>query len=402
MVRLPEPLRPLFPYLKPAYVRATGMLAPAMQALSRARGGMLPTGAVETLREAARTSGGRWVQARPAEIITRPERILGHPPGLALTDAGDGESVAAVGVAELPGGRVLGPHRAVITGRGELVHEVSRYFGTTRPRQHPLFLNPFPPQPLQVGGRLGVLAARGDGNYYHFLVDVLTRLGLLDQVPGIAAPDHWYVPQQTRFHRELLDLLDIPAERRIDAGTHPHVRAESLIVPQSPAMTEKNPPWVVQFLRERLLPFADRSVPMRRIYVTRGPSANNRTVVNEAAVLHALGARGFTAIDPGAMSVVEQIGAFASAELIVAPHGAAMTNIVFASPGATVVELFPAGSLLPDFWRLACGVPGLTYRYLSAPGGPARPTRQNTIVRDIEVDVGALVDLLDGLAAPSR
>jgi hypothetical protein len=57
-----------------------------------------------------------------------------------------------------------------------------------------------------------------------------------------------------------------------------------------------------------------------------------------------------------------------------------------------VIELFPAGALLPDFWRLACGVPGLRYRYLSAIGGPQHPTRAATIVRDIEVD-------LDGLAA---
>jgi capsular polysaccharide biosynthesis protein len=401
MVRLPPPLRPLFPYLKPAYVRATGALAPAMQRLSRARGGMLPTGVAATLREAAESSGGRWVQARPAEVIARPDRIPGRPPDLPRTDTGDGESVAAVGVAELPGGRVLGPHRAVVSGRGDLVHEVSWYFGTARPRQHPLYLNPFPPRPLEVSGRVGVLAARGDGNYYHFLMDVVTRLGLLAQAPAITPPERWYVPQQTPFQRELLDLLDIPADSRIDAGVHPHLRAECLVVPQSPAMTEKNPPWTVRFLRERLLPFADAPAARRRIFVTRGPSANNRTVRNETEVLSVLAARGFEAIDPGAMSVLDQISAFASAELIVAPHGAAMTNLVFAPPGAAVVELFPAGCLLPDFWRLACGVPGLSYRYLSAPSGPARATRQHAIVRDIDVDLTALVEVLDELDAGS-
>jgi hypothetical protein len=338
------------------------------------------------------------VVARPPEVIERPARMQGYPPDLPLADHSEGQHVGRVAVAELPGGRVLGPHRAIITGRNELLHEISWYFGTSRPTEHPLFLNPFPPDPLEVPGRLGLLAARGDGNYYHFLHDVLPRLGVLEQAPQIAPVDSWYVPVQTRFQRELLDLIGISSEQRIDAGEHPHVRAETLVVPGVPAMIEKNPPWVVQFLRERLLPSAgpvERGAP---VFVTRGPSANNRTVVNEDAVLELLSSRGFVAIDPGQMSVVEQIRAFASAPVIVAPHGAALANLAFASPGSAVIELFPAGSLLPDFWRMACGVPGLQYRYLSTPGGPARPTRARTIILDIVVDVDALDRMLEDIS----
>jgi hypothetical protein len=64
-----------------------------------------------------------------------------------------------------------------------------------------------------------------------------------------------------------------------------------------------------------------------------------------------------------------------------------------------VIELFPAGCLLPDFWRMSCGVPGLMYRYLSAPGGPRRPTRARTIILDIDVDIDALERLLDEIGA---
>jgi capsular polysaccharide biosynthesis protein len=159
-----------------------------------------------------------------------------------------------------------------------------------------------------------------------------------------------------------------------------------------------NPPWVVAFLRERLLGpsgVGPSARPHRLVYVTRGPSANNRSVRNEEAVVAVLRARGFESVDPGALSVVEQIRTFAEAAVIVAPHGAALVNLVFASAGARVIELFPAGSLLPDFWRLASGVPGLEYRYLSAPGGRIRQTRQSTIVRDIQVDVAGLNRLLD-------
>jgi capsular polysaccharide biosynthesis protein len=393
VVRLPAPLRPLFPYLKPAYVQATRMVAPATQAISRARGGALPTGCVGTLAEAAATTGGRCVTARPAERIERPP-LLGLPAGLALTDPSDGQSFDRVDVAELPGGRVLGPHRAVISGRGDLVQEVSWYFGTKRPREHPLFVNPFPGPAHHVDGRLGVLGTRGDGNYYHFLMDVISRPGVLAQAPEIEAPRQWYVPMQTRFQRELLELAGI--EACVDAGEFPHVSADVLVVPAPPAMSEKNPPWVIGYLRDLLLPRVPAGPADRLVYVTRGPSANNRTVRNDAEVLALLQGRGFELVDPGELSVAEQIRIFAEARIVVATHGAALANLAFASPGSAVVELFPRGVLLPDFWRLASGVPGLTYRYVSA-FGPRGLTRQQAIVRDIDVDIAALAATLDEL-----
>jgi capsular polysaccharide biosynthesis protein len=174
-----------------------------------------------------------------------------------------------------------------------------------------------------------------------------------------------------------------------------------LVVPAPPAMSEKNPPWAVQWLRNRLLPRVELDGPRQRIYVTRGPSANNRSVLNEGEVTGLLEHRGFVLVDPGAMTVADQIRTFANAEVVVATHGAALANLAFVSPGATVIELFPAGCLLPDYWRLVSGVPGVHYRYLSAHGKPPRHGRATTIVRDIEVDVPSLRRILDETAALS-
>lgn len=395
MVRLPGPLKPLFPYLKPLYVHATRMAAPANQLLSGLRGGHLPSGVVPTLSEAAVSTGGRFEQARAAERVERPP-MLGEPPDMPLTDPSDGQSFKAIGVAELPNGRVLGPHHAVISGRGDLVHEVSWYFGTRRPREHPVFNNPFPGPPLHVDGRLGVLAARGDVNYYHYLMDVIVKLGVLEQAPAIEAPERWYASVTgPPFQRQLLELAGVPLDRVVDAIEHPHVQADVLVVPEPPAMSEVNPPWAVQWLRHRLLPQVDVTGPRQRIYVTRGPSANNRTVLNDDEVTALLESRGFVMIDPGQMSVVDQVRAFATADVIVATHGAALANLTFASPGATLIELFPVGCLLPDYWRLASGIPGLHYRYLTAHGPAPRRGRATTIVRDIHVDVAALERMLD-------
>jgi hypothetical protein len=395
MVRLPGPVRPLFPYLKPLYVRTTRAAAPTSQLLSRLHHRWLPAGVAWTLREAAESTGGQYAVARPAHVVERPP-MQGLPPDLPLTDPSDGQSFAEVGVGELPGGRVLGPHHAVLDGRGRLVQEVSWYFGTRRPREHPVFLNPFPRPPLEVAGRLGVLAARGDANYYHYLMDVVMKLGVLEQAPAVPPPDRWYASiGGPPFQRQLLELAGVPLDAVVDAVEHPHVRAETLVVPAPPAMSEVNPPWAVQWLRDRLLPRVDLAGPRQRIYVTRGPSANNRTVVNDDEVTALLDERGFVLVDPGRLSVAEQIRTFANAEVVVATHGAALANLTFCTPGATVIELFPEGCLLPDYWRLVSGIPGVRYRYLSAYGKPPRRGRATTIVRDIRVDLPALRRLLD-------
>jgi capsular polysaccharide biosynthesis protein len=397
MVRLPPRLRPLFPYLKPAYVSATRAVSPVTLAMSRTRGGLLPTGTVLTMEDAAATSGGRCVVARQAETLERGEPT-GLPAGLPMLEPTDDGPVDRVAVAELPNGRVLGPHRAVITGANDLVWEISRYFGTTKPRQHPVFLNPFPPPPLEVEGRLGVLASRGDSNYYHFLNDAITRIGVLEHALEIAPVDRWYVPAGMSFQRELLDMMDVGADRIIDASEHPHVRAEVLVVPGPPAMTEKNPPWVSAFLRDRLMQASGKPPTGNPIYVTRGATGNNRDIINEAEVRDLLAKRGFDVIDPGQMSVADQIRAFAEAPVIVSAHGAALANLAFAGPGSAVIEIFPTGCVLPDYWRLAAGVPGLTYRYLSDWPTTARLSRAMAIVTDINVDIDALVALLDDVS----
>jgi capsular polysaccharide biosynthesis protein len=402
-------VRPYFPYLKQGYTTATRLVAPATQRLSRLHGGYLPTGVVATLEEAAAATGGRSAVARPAEEVSRPA-AQGVPAAHATFAAVSGEVIPRVTVAELPGGRVLGPNRAVISGHGELVHEVSWYFGTDRerPLEHPLFMHPFQPSPLEISGRVGVLASRGDSNYYHFLVDVLPRLAIMAQCPQFAPPERWYVPAGARFQRELLAMFGLRPDQWIDAAEVPHVRAECLVVPGLPAATVMNPPWVVDFLRRRLLPVdgddSDRSrggpEPRRPIYLTRGSQLNNRRVVNEAEVLELLTERGFTVVDPGALSVAEQIRACAGASIIVGAHGAGLTNLMFAAPGAAVVELFPGGHVLPDcYWTLSRSVPGLEYRYLAGIGGSTRQDYNRALVSDIVVDVRALAGILDDLAA---
>jgi Glycosyltransferase 61 len=386
----------MWPYLKPAYTQATRMVAPLTVRASQLRGGYLPTGYVQSMEEAAATTGGRCLTVRPPEMLTRtlpkgiPDCSTDYAPWLS-------EHVRRVAVAELPHGRVLSPHNAVITANDDLLVEVSQWFGTSRPREHPIFLHPFPGMPLEVGGRLGVLALQGDFNYYHFMVDVLPRLGVLERCPDVAPPDLWYAPMATAFQRELLEMMGLDRGQIIDSTQTRHVVAETLVLPGPPAMTIVNPPWVVEFLRHKLLPPEIGRVEGRAVYVTRGGGVNNRRVDNEAELMDYLSDRGFDMVDPGKLSAREQIETFAQASMIVGAHSAGLVNLVFAAPGAAVVELFPSGGVNACYWKLAESVPGLEYRYVLGTGDREKVSQSELLVDDIQADIPAIGRTLDDL-----
>jgi hypothetical protein len=76
----------------------------------------------------------------------------------------------------------------------------------------------------------------------------------------------------------------------------------------------------------------------RRIYVSRRDSARRR-LVNEAELETRLAGLGFESIIAGEFSPQDQIAAFRDAAMIVAPHGAALTNVLFMTEGASLLEL---------------------------------------------------------------
>jgi capsular polysaccharide biosynthesis protein len=104
----------------------------------------------------------------------------------------------------------------------------------------------------------------------------------------------------------------------------------------------------------------------RRLYVSRRTAAA-RNVLNEDEVSEVLAAFGFEEVVADQLSVSEQAETFASASVVVGPHGAALTNLVFCRPQTVVVEFFAPRYRQPAYWMLAnqCN---LSYHYLVGRG----------------------------------
>ena len=74
--------------------------------------------------------------------------------------------------------------------------------------------------------------------------------------------------------------------------------------------------------------------------------------------------RGFEVICPTELSFSEQVKTFSQARIIISPHGAGLSNIVFAPANAIVVEMLPENYINVCYWALA-NICGHRYAFLT-------------------------------------
>lgn len=345
----------------------------------------------------------RYHLAARAVRLQRPAPV-GRPAGHPWFATLGAHEVPETFVLELQDGSVLGPHCAVVTAGNRLDQETSHYFGTRGWREHPVYLDPFPRRATareHVPGTLVTLASRATGhNYYHFLIDALPRLGILeDALPGaLRSTDTVLVDRATRYQRELVAMLGLERLRVVEPGRRMALRADRLLVPSLPNSSTVVAPETTRWLREALPPVRTTGLP-ERLYVTRGTTPHTRRVVREEELRERLERRGFAVVDPGRLSVQEQIDHFAAARVVVAPHGAALTNLAFARPGVRLLELFAPTYLNPGYWSIMANIADSRYRYLVAaePGSPRATARQLGVMDDIDLDPAEVDDALDEL-----
>jgi len=371
-----------------------GFAGRTVSPLLGARG--LPRRATErsSATAAAEPQSVRLYPSRPAEVLRRTPPAGEPADHWAFTRVREA-AVRDQFVLEIDHGLVLGDYAAVITPGGVLDYETSPYFGITGWREHPLYLRGALPRIEKVDGTLAVLATRGGSvNYYHFLFDVLPRWALLQQTCPDLVVDAIYAPDQTAYQRELLDLAGLGEIPLVRTRKHSAVRADRLVVPSLTNVNEYLPPWVTDWLRE-LLPARQSAGRPRRIFVTRGGGPNTRRLNSEPELWPELERRGFARIDPGRLTVQEQIDHFAAAEVVVGIHGAALSTLAFAQPGVKVLELFAPRYTKPPFWAVVDNIADATYEYLVGEGPTAPVGEIKGIQDDIDLTPAKVLGVVD-------
>ena len=130
-----------------------------------------------------------------------------------------------------------------------------------------------------------------------------------------------------------------------------------------------------------------------RLFISRNNSPMRR-ILNEDAILPKLRDLGFDIIKLEALPLHAQIQAFRNARIILAAHGAGLTNLIFCRPGTTLIEIFPEGGVHGSaFSRIASH---LDFNYFFVAGNKVANKRseKNPNNADIMLDVPSFFSFL--------
>jgi capsular polysaccharide biosynthesis protein len=211
------------------------------------------------------------------------------------------------------------------------------------------------PKLCKLNGTAAVLNNPWCHNYYHWLLEVVPRVMVMRSA-GLTA-DWYIIESQSRYQRRVLELLGIPSERLIQPHYALNVQADMLIRPSHPGLDA----W--KGLANAIgqgLPKSERIAAgqsSRRIYISRKEAAH-RKVANEAELQAMLESHGFETHSFETLDFARQVSLISSADYIVAVHGAALANLIFAREGTRVIEICPVNRYNTDcFPRIShkCG-----------------------------------------------
>ena len=290
---------------------------------------------------------------------------------------------------------------AVITPDNYLLGDLSRDYPWFLPNcpereriEHSIFQQQIPPVE-KIQGKVALLSGLAGHVYYHWMFDILPRLELLRR-SGINLQEiDWFVVNSLSksYQKETLSLLDIPHDKIIESDRLSHIQAEELIVPSFPGYLDWVESGTIEFLRQAFLPLIGLDkTNTKKIYVSRA-KAKNRHLVNESQVSQLLDSQGFKTVFLEEMSVLEQVAIFARAEIIVAPHGSGLTNLVFCSPHTKVIELFSPHYVRTDYWMISQYLQ-LQHYYVVGQSFNCLSLRnlmyQNALAEDIAIDIDSL------------
>ncbi len=180
---------------------------------------------------------------------------------------------------------------------------------------------------------------------------------VFNQVERVVEPERLMSLPDGVFHARRAYFLFVDGDQPSDAALHPLYRQVF-----SGLRSQANHP------------------PQSRIFISRGGrdqphrlSASDEKIFDKVIVEY-----NFKKILLEDLNFQSQIDQFSDASVIVAPHGSGLANLVFASPGAKVIELQTEfetpGILLPWFYLLAAAC-GFDYAFLNREAGDFQENR---------------------------
>ncbi|WP_263835225.1 glycosyltransferase family 61 protein [Salinibacter sp.] len=317
---------------------------------------------------------GPWRQVqRPAKLVTSEQTF-----SPILGEGGSSQLVSEVGkkiwaeksiaswvqqeyaITMLRNASVYGQNGTVISNRGSVLNEF--YHGWSSDVSSSLdgagYGDTLTLNWREFEGSAAVLSVSGWDSYYHFILQSIVRLRILDEHKKNV--QKYILPKGIkRWHLDVLKEFGLEEENIIYIGSGEKVMVRRLYATTVPMAEGSVSKYSVEFLNEKQKYVNNKR--RRKVYVVRG--GRRRKVENEERITDELRKSGWVICDGEKMSFEEQVKVMKSASLIVGAHGAGLTNMVFTSE-AKVLEIFPSDHIVPNCYDHLAERCGHDYYYL--------------------------------------
>ncbi|OYU12432.1 MAG: hypothetical protein CFE38_08170 [Comamonadaceae bacterium PBBC1] len=247
---------------------------------------------------------------------------------------------------------------------------------------------------LEIKGRTVLLGAyfADSKNYFHFWLDVIGDIWYLEEM-GISLDslDHILIlHSSTKWQSEILALCNVPIEKILILSDFDLIKCELLILPIRPKGGQVNPVWIVEALHKTSKwSYHENYKCKRKLYISR-LDADRRKLINENDVIDLVSHLGFEVIECSKLTVEQQRKLFNSASIVIAPHGAALTNVVWMDKNSTLIELLPHQHAYPCFYDLA-RIIGLKYIAIEC---MQLDKNENPLFADVQVSLNDIINVL--------
>ncbi|MBD2180980.1 glycosyltransferase family 61 protein [Planktothrix sp. FACHB-1355] len=173
-------------------------------------------------------------------------------------------------------------------------------------------------------------------NYFHFLIDALPHLAILGEAEW--EPD-WILVYQRRskFVDAIFQKMGLD-KKIVYTSIRERYEADEMLVCTMPNQRiGKYEYWGMNFLSQVFKP--EKESKKIRLFIDRSGTAV-RKLRNQAQMLEQLSKYNFVTVRLEEKTIQEQVNLFHNAEVIIAPHGAGLSNIAFCQPNTKIIELF--------------------------------------------------------------
>jgi capsular polysaccharide biosynthesis protein len=276
---------------------------------------------------------------------------------------------------------------SVLTSDSQLLADLSpEVWGV---ENHPIFSRFRLPKARRLAGRTAIaVTSEAPGNYYHWLIDLLPRVGLLGSTKsGLEFFERLLINGgRAPYELQSLTATGTPLEKIWFVDARDRFQLEEAIIPSMDEFSRTVAPWKIEMLRALRDSLPGAHSFTKRMYVSRRRAAVRR-VLNEQDLEKLLRAANFTLVELETKSWKEQVAAFANAEVMfakAAPCGAK----AFCKPGTLVAEISTRGGY-KDFYLQLAAAARLRYRVIEAQprnrlsDSPLRPLENEDLIVDL-------------------